>query len=229
MRTFLLDVFRVSSNSMENTLTKGDIILVNKLAYGPSIPASLKRYLIFGQVGERFLGFYQPKRDDVVTFIRNNTIMVKRMIAVENDSVDNFKSGIYVNGKENNNKFVKRVYNVQIENSQLNRIKSSSKFDFQTIRPAIPGVYSFYKLNLTPDEINLLTLQNFQFELDSVSELSERVSRGGVYFVGDNRNFSTDSRTFGSVSRNNIIGKVNYVLYRPTEKKFWDRFLCRIN
>jgi|GEM_PF-5974502 len=229
VRTFIFDVFRVSSNSMENTLTKGDIILVNKLIYGPSIPLTIKSFLITEKNNNRFAGINQPERGDIVTFIRNNTIMVKRMIAIENDSIESLESGIYVNGKENDNKFAKRVFDVRINGSQLQEIRASSKFDFQVIKPAVSEVDSLYRLNLTTAEIHCLQNYNYPIIRSNINEISERVSRGGVYFVGDNRSFSTDSRTFGSVDKNNIIGKVNYVLYRPREKKFWDRFFCFVN
>jgi len=39
-RVFFIEIFSIPSGSMEDTLMPGDKVLVNKLAYGPKLPAS---------------------------------------------------------------------------------------------------------------------------------------------------------------------------------------------
>ncbi|MGE4271518.1 MAG: signal peptidase I [Desulfitobacterium sp.] len=79
LRLFVLQPYAISSNSMEPTLLNGDRILVNRFAYQTGAPA----------------------RGDIVVFAYpkdTSRTFVKRVIAVEGESVELKGNQVYVNG-----------------------------------------------------------------------------------------------------------------------------------
>ena len=58
LRAFVIQAFRIPSESMKDTLLVGDFLFVNKFEYGPKIP--------FTHI--RLPGLRQPKRGDVIVF-----------------------------------------------------------------------------------------------------------------------------------------------------------------
>src|SRR5262245_15806907 len=75
LRTFVIQAFRIPSQSMENTLLIGDFLFVNKFEYGPKIP--------FTHV--RLPGLRKPKPGDVIVFQfpqNPRTDFIKRCVAV---------------------------------------------------------------------------------------------------------------------------------------------------
>ncbi len=58
LRTFVIQAFRIPSESMCDTLLVGDFLFVNKLEYGPKIP--------FTQL--RLPGLHPPRRGEVIVF-----------------------------------------------------------------------------------------------------------------------------------------------------------------
>ncbi len=93
IRTFVIQAFKIPSGSMIPTLLVGDHILVNKFIYGTKIPFSDKRILIFNR----------PKRGDIIVFKypeNPKKDFIKRVVAIENDIVEERDKVVYVNGKE---------------------------------------------------------------------------------------------------------------------------------
>ena len=74
LKIFILDILTVSGTSMEPTLQDGQIILVNRLAYGLAKP--------FGS--NLMFSWNKPKENEIVVFLYNGRVVVKRCVAVEN-------------------------------------------------------------------------------------------------------------------------------------------------
>ncbi len=92
IRTFVVQAFKIPSGSMEPTLLIGDHLLVNKFIYGIHVP--------FTDI--RFLSLKRPKRGDVIVFEfpgDRSKDFIKRVIAVEGDTVEIRDKKVYVNGK----------------------------------------------------------------------------------------------------------------------------------
>jgi len=94
-RVFLFEVYNIPSGSMRNTLLPGDKIIVNKLIYGPELPASLHEvpWLNIFASGKtesekagskRLQGFDSIGRNDVVVFDHpeQNNVYVKRCVGL---------------------------------------------------------------------------------------------------------------------------------------------------
>ena len=92
LRSFLVEPFRIPSNSMMPTLLTGDFILVNKFAYGIRLPVLNNKVL---EVGE-------PERGDVVVFRYPkdpSTDYIKRVVGLPGDRVGYYNKTVYINGE----------------------------------------------------------------------------------------------------------------------------------
>lgn len=92
IRAFLVQAFKIPSGSMIPTFEIGDRIFVNKLVYGPRIP--------FTDI--RLPALREPKRGDIIIFVSPETPkkdFVKRLIALEGETVEIRNGNIYINGK----------------------------------------------------------------------------------------------------------------------------------
>ena len=86
IRTFFFDYYRVSGDSMNDTLYNGDIILINKD----------KRTI---------------KRHDIVVVKVNNELVVKRVIALPNDKIKCINNIIYINNIKIKELYIKGITN----------------------------------------------------------------------------------------------------------------------
>ena len=91
LRAFVIQAFRIPSESMVPTLLKGDFLFVNKFEYGPKIP--------FTHI--RLPGIRPPRRGDVIVFQypRNpRQDFIKRCIAVGGETIEIHNKQVIVNG-----------------------------------------------------------------------------------------------------------------------------------
>ena len=101
-RTFLIDVFRIPSSSMERTLLVGDILFVNKLAYGAEVPLTAKR-LPPTRV---------PQRGEVIVFkwpLDHAKPFVKRLVGLPGDTIAMRQGQLQVNGVTQHEQFTRRI------------------------------------------------------------------------------------------------------------------------
>ena len=102
--TFVLQAFKIPTGSMENTLLIGDHLLVNKFIFAPE-----------GGVLAHFLPYRDLRRGDVVVFkfaptdeqTEPGEHFVKRVIGVPGDHIRIFHRQVFVNGKLQNEPFVR--------------------------------------------------------------------------------------------------------------------------
>lgn len=92
VRAFILQTWVITSGSMEKTLLVGDLLVLNKVAYGAQIPGTAKR----------LPGYTDPKRGDVVVFRAHHDTLdvIKRIIGLPGDTLEMKKKKLFVNGKE---------------------------------------------------------------------------------------------------------------------------------
>jgi len=92
LRSFVVEPFRIPSQSMMPTLLVGDFILVNKFDYGLRLPV----------VNWKILPVGEPHRGDVVVFRypRNPSVdYIKRVVGLPGDHISYYHKTVYVNGK----------------------------------------------------------------------------------------------------------------------------------
>jgi len=92
IRPFFLQAFKIPTGSMRMTLIEGDIILVNKLLYGPKIPFT----------DHRLPAIKEPKRGDIIVFIYpqdKKKDFIKRLVGLPGETVEIKNGTIYVDDK----------------------------------------------------------------------------------------------------------------------------------
>jgi signal peptidase I len=201
--TFIVQAVKVPTGSMQNTITIGDHLLVNKFIFAPgeSLPFLPQREIRHGDIivfkypGNPF----DPKRDDRVDNRPIFTNYVKRVIGLPGDRIRIQGNSVVVNGQVvPEHRIVARDHN---RKDPLEIIESP---------PRKPGeLYDVY-YRPGPEDDNQ--------EYDAFQGKDELVVPEGKYFVmGDNRNNSEDSRYWGFVPRDLVIGRAMFVYWSYDE------------
>jgi signal peptidase I len=79
LSTFLVQAFRIPSNSMERTVLIGDFLFVNKMLYGAEVPLT----------GLRLPAIREPRHDEIVVIKSplEDLVLIKRLVALPGDTV----------------------------------------------------------------------------------------------------------------------------------------------
>lgn len=107
IRTFVIQAFKIPSGSMLSTLQIGDHILVNKFLLGAPVDIPFTNINLF-----RMPGFRKPQRGDIIVFKYPEDPtrdFIKRVVAVEGDTIEGRDKEIYVNGKKLIEPYVQHV------------------------------------------------------------------------------------------------------------------------
>lgn len=194
LRSFLFEPFKIPSGSMIPTLLVGDLILVNKFHYGIRLPV-INTKITEGQPvqrGEVLVFRYPPKP---------SLDYIKRVVGVPGDEVAYLNKRLTINGQPVATNAVPEFFDEsamryfkQYEES-LGAVKHRILTDDD--RPAfIPGVEEF------PHR------ENCRYSIEGVVC---KVPEGHYFMMGDNRDNSLDSRFWGFVPDQNIVGKAFFV------------------
>lgn len=195
-RSVFFEPFRIPSGSMIPTLMIGDFILVNKFAYGFKVPFS--DISIFGIDSDPIylFGESNPKRGDVVVFkypSDPSINYIKRVIGLPGDTIEIKNKRIYINDKA-----------IELTEFDGREIMTDMDEKFK------PYNLKFYKATTGAHE------HIIQEDVDNTyrSDFERRVIPNGKYFVmGDNRDFSYDSRFWGYVDHKLIKGEAILVWF----------------
>jgi signal peptidase I len=208
IRSLIVAPFSIPSGSMLPTLYVGDYLLVAKWPYGFS------RYSFPFQVppieGRIFAKL--PSRGDVVVFRhpRDDTDLIKRVIALPGDTVEVRGGALILNGK-----LVKR------DRPRRYSLPISPNSRCKVPRPAVPQVVALedHHYCVYPSYRETLPGGPSYSVLDQVDGGiaddfgAQKVPEGHVFLMGDNRDDSFDSRFpvaaggIGMVPVENLIGR----------------------
>lgn len=193
VRSFAYEPFRIPSSSMMPTLYTGDFILVDKFSYGIKMPVFHNTLIETGK----------PKQGDVFVFR-----------SVEDPSVDVIKRVIAVPGDH---------VRYDVGNKQL--YVNDTPIAEQNGEP-----YQGFLDDLNPIGLQQKTAQTGEQSHQVL--YSKRIRRDypykdlvvpeGHYFgMGDNRDYSKDSRIFGLIPEENIVGQAKLVWMHWRPDDFW--------
>jgi signal peptidase I len=202
--TFIVQAVKVPTGSMQNTITIGDHLLVNKFIFAPGASApflpqrEIRRgdIIVFKYPGNK----YDPRRDDRPDNKPITTNYVKRVIGLPGDRIRMEGRNVIVNGKP-------------LPEHQIEALDNNDKAPLKIANNPVRKPGELYDVYYNPDFIEE-DYPIFKFEGDG----HEIVIPEGKYFVmGDNRNNSEDSRYWGFVPRELVIGRAMFVYWSYDE------------
>lgn len=207
IRPFVVEAFKIPSGSMEDTLLIGDRILVCKFIYGFKIPGT----------DIKVFDFHKPARGDVFVFIprhEKDKNYIKRIVAVAGDTVHTNGKTLFVNGTPvNDSLFTKHVENPYVS--------SVMKKDF-------PPFHKPEKFMQNSEIYEDFILSDRQFKRKFPDGKPFTVPEDHVFAMGDNRNWSLDSRSWGPVPIDRIKGQAFMVYWSSAIKNANDHHNARI-
>ncbi len=198
IRSFLVEPFKIPSGSMIPTLQVGDFILVNKFTYGVRLPI----------INEKIVRLSDPQRGDVMVFRYPedpSLDYIKRVVGLPGDTVEYRHKQLWINGVEQ----------PQQADGEYNYVETGLNF-----------VHTEKRLETLGERQHALLVNPLMptVRLGSVAEFSGRencsydndlvrctVPKGEYFMMGDNRDNSRDSRYWGFVPDNQIVGKAFFI------------------
>ena len=235
-RSLLLEPFNIPSGSMIPSLHVGDHIFVQKWSYGYS------RYSFpFGSWNlwnGRFWASKDPKVGDIVVFRKpdSNVEYVKRLIGVPGDKIQMKEGRLYINGKIVERKDPRPYIVAYLPKSMRGVGCYQDNMSIKGNKIWVnnePAPFN-YTIEYISDRISDKCIINEVTEYTevlpngvkhSIIEASDRepldntevftVPEKHLFFMGDNRDNSADSRTqaVSYVSRDNVLGPVWFIWY----------------
>ena len=191
LRSCVVEPFRIPSESMVPTLLKGDFILVNKYTYGLRLPVLNTKIMSNGQ----------PQRGDVVVFRYPpdpSVAYIKRVVGLPGDRLVYRSGQLFINGQP----------------ALLAPLPSDS---------AAPN-YQQFEEQLGETRHRIQTRADGRWSLvgfwpgiqphrepDGTVGWEYQVPPGHYFMMGDNRDNSSDSRVWGPLPEENLIGRAFFI------------------
>jgi len=185
--SFIVQAFKIPSPSMEKTLLVGDHLLVNKFIFGGRSAAWY----------EKLLPYRPLQRGDIIVFkypYDDHQHFVKRVIGLPGDHLKMVDQDVYINGK-----MLKEPYVVH----------DASSPNFDVLTHQFPPVGNQF--------LGAPAKPEWMGEMRKYVHGDEIVIPPNKYFaMGDNRDHSSDSRYWGFVDRDAIMGRP-FLIYWSVE------------
>jgi signal peptidase I len=201
LRAFLFEAYQIPSSSMRPDLTVGDFILVNKFAFGIRMPVTNKI----------LIPVHQVKRGDIMVFqdqLVRNRDLIKRVVGIPGDTISYMDKRLTINGE---------ALSYELDGS----------YDYSEATPNGDSLIHNQRLieNLTGVKHPIITWDRMPPVIDEMVKdfpnkencsYNQRgftclVPAGHYFMMGDNRDNSLDSRYWGFVPEQAVLGKAIYV------------------
>ncbi len=235
LKLFVVDAVVVPSASMESTLLPGDCVVVNKLTHMVMSPdnSAVQRSEVSGF---NLSAVSHLQRGDIVVFrlpdndvIRNSdhpVCFVKRCIAFGGETVTMKHGIVYVNGEKVSFPAIDNeiAYNHNADRTDYGPVYVPKRGDMIDVHRQ--DFVRYEKLILS--EGHTLDRSSSQVCIDGKPANSYTVEHSYLFVLGDNRGHSYDSKDWGFLPEDNIIGKavMVYWSYNGPDRpgKFTDLF-----
>ncbi|OGA69642.1 MAG: signal peptidase I [Betaproteobacteria bacterium RIFCSPLOWO2_12_FULL_68_20] len=194
LRSFLVEPFKIPSSSMVPTLLVGDFILVNKFTYGIRLPVANSKIVEMGR----------PQRGDVMVFRYPedpSLDYIKRVVGVPGDRVEYRNKRLTING-------------VAVPVRQTDDYLSRERMQFSRRFVETLGGAEHQILLDEDAQGSVAPSRAFPFAANcnyNMSGLACTVPPGHYFMMGDNRDNSSDSRVWGFVPDENVVGKAFFI------------------
>ena len=199
VRTLAYQPFNIPSGSMIPTLLVGDYLFVSKFSYGYS------RYALplgMGFFSGRILG-RAPERGDIAVFRQpptNRDDFIKRIVGVSGDRIQMIGGRLHINGKAVEKERIEDIV-TRDGRGRTRRIPQYTE--------TLPNGPSY-------------TVRESHGDEGPADNTREFIVPQGQYFaMGDNRDDSNDSRSWGFVPAENLIGRAEILFFSTDGTAGW--------
>lgn len=246
IKAFFLEAFKIPTNSMADTILSGDFVLVNKFTYGIQTPGALPLTNI-KLPKLKLVSFNKPQRNDVIVFqfpgeqyevsSSNDITIVKRLIGLPGDNIWIIDKEIIVNNsrlkypakaiieKENSHEYGMADANI------FPKGKNWNKDYYGPIVVPKKGM----KIEITPRNIwewettinrecgkKAVSVEGSVVMINGEPSREYTFSKDHYFVLGDNRDRSSDSRYWGFVPEDLIIGRAEIIYWSlKSSFDFW--------
>lgn len=182
LRSAVIDYSPVPTGSMNPTILEGDVVLVNKLAYGLRVPLTQIHLAQWGN----------PQRGDIVVVLspKDGSRLVKRVVGIPGDTLAMTNNRLVLNGKP------------------LDYLSPAGDYGATIAHKLTP--YAFFAEEHLGSVIHPVMGLSGVSAQRSFSPVV--VPPGRYFLMGDSRDNSLDSRAFGFASRDAVLGKAERIL-----------------
>jgi signal peptidase I len=194
LRSFLVEPFKIPSGSMVPTLLVGDFILVNKFIYGIRVPVA----------NTKVVEVSSPQRGDVMVFRfpEEPTLdYIKRVVGLPGDRIEYRDKRLSINGKPVPLQPVEDYLNRERMQFARRYIETLNEHPHQVIFDSDAPTF-------VPQPRAISLSANCIYNINGLECI---VPRGHYFVMGDNRDNSSDSRVWGFVPDENIVGKAFFI------------------
>jgi len=196
IRQFAVEAFKIPSGSMIPTLDIGDHLLVNKFVYGPRIPFT----------DTRIFTWKEPKRGDIIVFKypeNESKNFIKRVIGLPGDKIEIKKGTLLINDQP-----VPIIAQGVFEENDQD-----------------PGSHYYGKPRLFEEQLGVVKHRIMYLRDQSNYDFGPKlVPAESVFVMGDNRDNSQDSRFWGFVKYNKILGRALIIYWSWDGNGRWVRW-----
>ncbi len=239
IKLFVADIYRIPSGSMENTLFPEDVIMVNKLVYGPKLPQSpfeiswvnllfylndrARASIIKEQWWpyKRLKGSRAIEQGDVLVYQTSRTFfVVKRCVAVAGDTLVINKGEVYTNGeKYTSPSTVKNRYRLQVDNKRKIYRQMDSLGVRATVYPdnKVVGALKATLSNAEKDKLKTLTGVKALTRVLDTFDVKKK-----LFAMPENAQWTLDNIGPFIVPKKGMkiyLNKINYELYKKVLRK----------
>ncbi|MBI2429332.1 MAG: signal peptidase I [Ignavibacteriales bacterium] len=220
LKSCVVDAFKIPTNSMSGTLLAGDYLLVNKFIYGARTPEKIL-YVPLPHI--RFPQLTPVRHGDVLVFDFpgepdelypvHHHYLVKRCLGLPGDTVEIVNANLIVNG-----------FRVPNSYSQFDTIPFLTVVPYKGMRIGIDSTTIKKWSVFIQREANTVTIEKEHIFIDDVETAEYTVQNNYYFVIGDNAKNSYDSRHWGFVPEENIIGKAMIIYWSKDENGIrWER------
>ena len=195
LRSFLFEPFKIPSGSMIPTLLVGDLILVNKFHYGVRLPV----------VNKKIIDNNAVQRGDVMVFrypVDPRQDYIKRVVGLPGDEVSYLNQKLSINGKLLQTTAQGDFFEADSLRYEPQFAEKLGPVEHKLlVNPRRSAYYG-------PEPKTFPMAENCRYSPEGVVC---KVPPGHYFMMGDNRDNSQDSRYWGFVPDENIVGKAFFV------------------
>jgi signal peptidase I len=240
--TFIIQNTRIPTGSMEDTILTGDFVIINKFIYGSTSP----RYIPFTDIALphfQLPAIREPKQNDIVVFefpgdrddLKSKIVganYVKRCMGTPGDTVRVVDKVVFVNGRQvmlpphikyESSYIIPKGY---VQNDIFPKGMPWNKDNYGPL--VVPKKGSIIKLNVqnvnqwktTIDRENgqeVVSIKGIDVFINGKPVKEYTFKKDYFFMMGDNRDNSLDSRFWGFVPRDAVVGTPLFALFS------WDR------